>query len=504
MKTRQQKITERLERFREAPIEGEPTFTASNIHYDASFRIQALTHGTIGLVHKMVRELGLIDLIDQEIELLKRHLPYHESDHVLNIAYNVLCGGHTLDDLELLRNNETYLKALGTTAIPDPTTAGDFCRRFAVDQIYALMEVINSIRVKVWKQQQSGFFDIARVDLDGVLVPTLGECKEGMDISYKGTWGYHALVASLANTQEPLFLVNRPGNRPSHEGAAAIIDKCIPLLQEAGFRRIVLRGDTDFALTANFDRWDANSIVKFVFGIDASENLTGIADDYPEDFYEELQRHVNQADVKVTRRERPENVKNVIVERRGYKQLVLESEDIGEFEYRPGKCAQNYRIVFIRKNIDVKHFGKVSMTETRYFFYITNDWDLSMEEVVWEANQRCNQENLGAQLLNGVHALRAPLKTLESNWAYMVITSLAWSLKAWMGLSLPETGTAIEKADDAAAKQKILGMEFRTFVNAMMAIPCQIIETGRKVVYRIIGWKPMMPVFVRLTTVFNC
>ena len=182
--------------------------------------------------------------------------------------------------------------------------------------------------------------------------------------------------------------------------------------------------------------------------------------------------------------------------------MRLVGEDIGVFEHQPGKCEKKYRVVFIRKHIEVTKYGVPIFPEIRYFFYITNDWEMSAEEVVWEANQRCNQENLGAQLKNGVCALRAPLKTLESNWAYMVIASLAWSLKAWLALSLPETGA--ERASDTTAKERIIGMEFRTFVNAVMAIPCQIIETGRKLVYRIIGWKPIMPVFHRLMTVFNC
>ena len=59
-----------------------------------------------------------------------------------------------------------------------------------------------------------------------------------MDIAYDGTWGYHPLVISLANTGEVLSLVNRPGNRPSHEGAAEQVDLAILLCREAGFRRI--------------------------------------------------------------------------------------------------------------------------------------------------------------------------------------------------------------------------------------------------------------------------
>ena len=104
--------------------------TATNIHYEISDKDRGIAHGGIGALHTMARQLGLIDAIDRRLHLLKLHLPYHESDHVLNLAYNALCGGTCLEDLELRRNDEAFLDALGARRIPDPTTAGDFCRRF--------------------------------------------------------------------------------------------------------------------------------------------------------------------------------------------------------------------------------------------------------------------------------------------------------------------------------------------------------------------------------------
>jgi hypothetical protein len=172
-------------------------------------------------MHLLARHTGLIELLDSRVDVLKRHLPYHESDHVLNIAYNALSGGTCLEDIELRRQDEVYLDALGAQRIPDPTTAGDFCRRFTREDVEQLMASINETRLKVWAQQGEKFFEQAIVDADGTLAPTYGECKQGMDVTFKGVWGYHPLVISLANTQEPLFLENRSGNRPSHEGAAA-------------------------------------------------------------------------------------------------------------------------------------------------------------------------------------------------------------------------------------------------------------------------------------------
>jgi hypothetical protein len=200
----------------------EPMFGTTNVLYDMSDRVKGFAAGGIAAILEMAKSTGLVEEIDRRLHLLKVHLPYHESDHVLNIALNFLAGGRCLEDLELLRNDEVYLDAIGAQRIPDPTTAGDFCRRFKPHHVEALMDVMNEVRLRVWKTQPASFFEEAVIEADGSLVESGGERKAGMDFSFKGTYGYHPLVVSLANTQEPLYLVNRSGNRPSQEGAARI------------------------------------------------------------------------------------------------------------------------------------------------------------------------------------------------------------------------------------------------------------------------------------------
>ena len=187
---------------------------ASNIHYEIAERTRAIAPGGIGAIHLLARKLGLIHDIDEDLHLLKRHLPYYESDHVLNIAYNLLSGGSRLEHLEVRRNDEVYLDALGAQRIPDPTTAGDFCRRFTEADVERLMDTFNETRLRVWKQQPEDFFEEAFIDADGTIAPSDGWCKQGVDIAYNGTWGYHPLVVSLANTAEPL-LPGQPQRQPA-------------------------------------------------------------------------------------------------------------------------------------------------------------------------------------------------------------------------------------------------------------------------------------------------
>lgn len=477
----------------------QPMFSASNIHYEIAERTRAVSAGGMGLIHKLVKRLQLDEAINRNLQLFKMHLPYFESDHVLNIAYNLLAGGTCLEHLELRRNDEAYLDALGTRRIPDPTTAGDFCRRFSQWDVFALQEVFNETRLKVWREQPPEFFEQAVIDGDGTQVVTTGECKQGMDINYKGEWGYQVLLISLANTCEPLYLVNRSGNRPSHEGADAYFDHAIDLCRRAGFRKITLRGDTDFMQSHKLDGWNADG-VEFYFGVDAMPNLYEIAESLPETAWQRLQRPPKYT-VKTQPRRRPQNVKQQVVIQRKFEDIRLVREYVAEFKYSPTLCENEYRMVVVWKDLEV-HKGQLKLFDKELcFFYITNDQDGTPAEIVFNANRRCNQENTIQQLAHGARALQAPVDNLVSNWAYMVMASLAWSLKAWAALSLPEQPRWSEKHREE--KRKLLTMDFSTFRNALINIPAQIVRTAGRLVYRLLAYNPWQPVFFRLLDQLN-
>ena len=492
LQNRKRRIRRRL-RDRQWADQPSPMFRANNIHYELADRVRGLGPGGIGAMHLLARRTGLVEAIDRRLHLLKVHLPYHESDHVLNIAYNLLAGGTCLEDIELWRNDEVYLDALGAQRIPDPTTAGDFCRRFEKHHIETLMNTVNNVRVKVWQQQPASFLEQAIIEGDGLMAETTGECKQGMDINYQGQWGYHPLLISLANTAEPLYIVNRSGNRPSHEGAAVRFDQAIALCKRAGFKRILLRGDTDFTQTKYLDGWHSAG-VRFIFGIDAMPNLIDIAESLENKAWNPLRRDAKYL-VKTVPRERPANVKQVIVQERGFENIRLVSEEVAEFDYAPGPCRRSYRIVVLRKNLSIERGELALFDEVRYFFYITNNRTMTASGIVRSANDRCNQENLIKQLKSGARALQVPVDNLLSNWAYMVMASLAWTLKAWFALLLPERGRWKEKHGDQ--KATVLGMGFKRFVNAFVRVPCQVVRSGGRLVYRLLAWNPWQSVFLR-------
>jgi hypothetical protein len=488
-------IERRLERAVVPNLTG-PVLGRANIAYELSERTKGTAHGGIGAIAKLVDACGLAGEIDASLDLLKLHKPYYESDHVLNIAYNALCGGQRLEDIEARRCDAVFLDGLGTQSLPDPTTAGDFCRRFDPDAVLALQEAINRARLKVWRGQPDAFFaQPAVIDADASIVPTDAATKQGMDISYNGVWGYSALVVSLANTKEPLYLGLLGANRPSHEGVIDYYDRAIAVCRDAGFTEIRLRGDTDFSLTTEFDRWDDDG-VRFVFGYDARANLIKRAEGTDQIYHELVTRAEAQIATTPTARARPRNVKDDIVRERNYKVLRQTAQDVVEFAYRPGNCQRDYRVVALRKNISVERGENVLFCEYRYFFYITNDRDLTADEVINQARQRCNQENLISQLKSGVRALHAPVNTLNANWAYMTMAALAWSLKAWCALLLPVNPRRAERHNEQ--RRRLLTMDFRTFLQAYIEIPCQIIRTGRRVRWRILAYNPWLGAFFRL------
>ena len=360
-----------------------PVIGRANVSYELAERTKAVSHGGMGAIVRLAERVELAQEIDDSLELLKIHRPYYESDHVLNIAFNALCGGTTLTDIEARRQDRVFLEGIGAVSLPDPTTAGDFCRRFDEDSVMQLQEAINRSRLRVWAAQDSAFFCTrAVIDADASIVPTDAETKQGMEIA-----------------------------RP---------------------------------------------------------------------------------------RRKARRVKDGVVRERKFKVLRTTSEDVCEFDYRPGACKKDYRVVALRKDLSVERGEDVLFHEYRWFFYITNlaAETTTADEVVMEARRRCDQENLISQLKGQVRALHAPVNTLVANWAYMVMAALAWSLKAWCALLLPVSARWAKTHQEQ--RRRLLTMEFRTFRQAIIDIPCQIVTGKRQVRGRVLSWNPWLGVFFRL------
>lgn len=473
-----------------------PMIRPVNTKMELAQKQHAVACGGLAAIIQLIKTLRLRDELNRAARVLKLHLPYDEADHIFNIAFNLLAGGTCLDHIEHRRNDEAYLDALGAERIPDPTTAGDFCRRFSHIQLIEVMQAINRVRQTVWKQQEDSFFDCATIEADGTIVETAAEKKEGIGISYKGKWGYHPLVVTLAETQELLYIHNRPGNQVSEQDSAFFYDLAIEQCKKAGFRKIVLRGDTAFSSTEKLDRWDESG-VKFVLGYSAYPNLCEIADSLPKNAWERLDRSATASDTK-TRAKRPK-VKEAIVIANGYKNKRLCGESYAEFEYRPTACERSYRMVAVRKDIDVTSGQHLLFSEEKYFFYISNESAdaVPAREIIRASNKRCDQENTISQL-KASGTLSAPLDNLESNLAYMVFASLAWTLKMWSGMLIQVKGNECQQRVRRETRQRIMRMEFWTYLNSLMLIPAQVIRSSRRRIFRLLTYRPSVDLLMTL------
>lgn len=492
IRRRERRIRRRLARSA-SDDRGKPMISGANTRYELAERSGGTSHGGLAAIHAFAQRIGLPKCIDAKLHLFKRRCPYYESDHVLNFAYNALCGGTCLQDMELRRNDEFFLESIGTERIPDPTTAGDFCRRFHPYHINRLQDAFDEVRLGVWKKQDHAFFEQATIEMDGTIVETTGQCKAGMDMSYKGIWGYHPLVLSLAETGEVLRLVNRSGNQTSQDGAAEEADRAIDLCRRAGFRKIMLRGDTAFTQTIHLDRWQEEG-VKFLFGMKAYPGLVDIAENVALEDWKPLPRPPKY-NPKTANRVRPKNVREQVVAKRGYNNKRLAAEWVTEVPYSPTDCKQTYRLVIVCKELEVTEQGRL-FDDCKYFFYLTNESkrELKTNEVVYESNARCDQENILAQL-NQCRALHAPVDNLESNWAFMVMTALSWNLKSWIGLSVPVSGRW--KEQHLKERRDVQRMEFKRFIDQFVRLPAQIIRGGRQLTVRLLSWNESLHVFNR-------
>ncbi len=452
--------------------------TSQKIGYEIGGNVEATPFGGLFAMHRLVTRLGLVKAIDTNLELLKIHLPYHESDHVLTLAYSVLCGGTRLEDVDRLRNDVPLMNGLGARLLPDPTTTGDFLRRFAEADLLTLMDAVNSVRPALWRGRGADLLgEVAYLDVDGTIVPTTGELKQGMDISYKGIWGYAPLLVTLANTREALLVVNRPGNAPSHLDAATWIDKAIALVAPHT-KRVCVRGDTDFALTANFDRWAEQ--VDFVLGTDNIAALRARAEALDPSAWKRLQRPARYETTTGMTRARRHNRKQEVIAERGFVNLKLNHEEVAEFTYRPGKCGRGYRVVVVGKNISRSKGEDVLIDEIRYFFYFTTYTadTHTAARIVELANDRCDQENIIGQFKSGINALHAPVDDLHSNWAYMLIAALAWNIKSWHAMMM-------HRKHDRAGFTR---MEFKRFLDTVIRIPAMVVVRARAIVVRLVAY----------------
>ncbi len=426
--------------------------------------------GGLSLAATLVTKLGIPKLINAGLSLLESHRPFHESDHVLTHVYNLFVGGSAIEDIADLQHSEPVRRMLGTDRIPDPSTAGDFLRRFGEEDIESLDGVIDQVHQNAWKQRWGRRKQkLGIIDVDSHVHHVYGHQKEGADFTYKGGFGYHPLVISIAGTQECLRLVNRSGNTASADGTAEHLKELVPMLKSR-FKRILVRGDSAFARQDIFDTCDANGMY-FAMVSSTQKNFQGLADAIKERHWRPFRAKEDQPSGKRKKRKRGKNLRSKRARERGKRDLKLEKQWISEINYQPARSARTYRLIVRRQRIEESNQGEL-FELWRYRYVLTNlPRSESTESVIRQTYRRCDQENVIEQLQSGVAAMRMPTGSLLANHAFLLCARLAQNFKAWLAM--------------LALGDETMRWEWKRFRKAFVYVAAKVTTSGRSWIVRL-------------------
>jgi len=429
-------------------------------------------YGGLALAARLSATLKLPQAIDRDIKLFKRHSPFHESDHVLTHVYNLFVGGDNIEDIADLQHSEAVCRMLGAGRLPDPTTAGDFLRRFSQEDIDALDRVTDQMHLATWKRRYGRKKQaLGIVDIDSHVHHVYGNQKEGADFTYKGGFGYHPLVLSLAGSQECLRLVNRPGNIASADGAAEQLQGVAWLLKTR-FRKVLVRGDSAFARQDLYEACERNGF-DFAFVSPVQKNFEALADSIPQGRWRVFDPHATKTRAidAADRRLRRGNLRRAKARERGKYDMKLEKQWMAEIPYTPARSGNTYRLIIRRQLIEESFQGRF-FEVWRYRYAITNlPGSVTTAEVLRLTYQRCDQENIVEQLQSGVAAMRMPTGTLLANAALLACARIAHNFKAWLAmLALPE---------------EVMRWEWKRFRKAFVFLAARVVLNARQTLVRI-------------------
>lgn len=456
---------------------GRPVSRLPRLHAEMDKRAPVTAYGGVALVLDLWRSLRLPSLIDQSVTVLKRHVPYHESDHVLAQVLNLYSGGTCIEDQAVIQHDPAILRMAGAERLPDPTTAGDFLRRFDDKSnpgaLAALRNCVDKVQVRVLKrlkkQKHAAMGNWGVVDVDSHVASFYARQKEGADFSYNGQWSYHPLLATLANTGDVLAVRNRPGNATSAAGVEELLDGVLPRVGEV-FGKVLVRADSAFDrqhLRRICDRRGAYfATVAREVGV---RPTTAAA--MEEDDWQRYTPPARRRPAPATRRRKGVDERNLKALRRGYNRRVKKDQWVSETIVAGQRGEPDYRLIIVRELLqDQTPVGAdVLLFELYEFRYIVTNLPAtcSTSEVVDLVYDRSDQENIIEQLKNGIEMWAMPTREFAANSAYLEIGRLAWSLGKWLAL--------------LALPLEVFRWEWKRFRRAFLYVPAAVITQARQV-----------------------
>ena len=454
------------------------------LHLESDPRGEITHYGGLVLAQQFVRRFCVAQRLDGALRLFKRHAPYHESDHVLALAYTLYADGRCLEDQVVLQGSEAVRRLVGACRIPDPTTAGDFLRRFKTAQdVESLSGVIEDIEEAVWSKLSRKVRarrkkrEFALVDLDGHVKALYGVQKEGADFGYDGRWSYQPLVVSLGGSGECLKVVNQPGNAHSSDAAAKAVKEVLPRVKRH-FRNAIVRGDTDFS-----DVFKAVMDERAYFAIGGrlyakrAALVEAIAEQNWKSFVPRADREERG---EPSRHGRTANWRRQKAAERGYRTLRTVEQWVSEIDYQPHGLDSPYRMIVRRVLIEETDGQGALFKHFRYRLVLTNlPRSYTPRQIIDLTYQRCDQENVIAQFGQGIAGWRMPVAEFMGNSAWLEIARLAWNLGKWIAqIALPS---------------EVVRWEWKRFRRHFVYIAAKVLKTGRRLVVRLAGSHRFLP-----------
>ena len=363
--------------------------------FNVSFRAVTLTaHAGIVLMRDFIEKLDLLNLIDEQVVVKKRERGYRESENILSLCWSAITGGSNLRDLDVLRGDEGISELLGVESMMAPTTAGEFLRDFTIGHLSQVRTVIRISRERVRKIQKNTRMTL---DMDASLYEQCSKKKEGSRMNYKGEVGYYPLFIFCAETKEMLNTYLMRGNARASSVALKFLKESLQSVEVK--KGLSLRADSEFYIWELIEFCEENEII---YGItaDQTKSMKAAIEAIPENHW------------------------------RAYD----EGAQVAELQFAPNH-RQPHRYI-VKRHRATDNEGNVYW---KYHVVITNDRLRGARKVMRWALGRCAMENLIKEHKRDFGFEKMPSQKFHANWAWLLISQLAWNLVAWFSrLCLPQ------------------------------------------------------------------
>jgi hypothetical protein len=412
-------------------------------------RQQITAHAGLVLIRELASRIGLPELFDRVVTVKERRRGYSPSQQVLALCETLIAGGECLDDVALLRADAAQARLRGH-ALPDPTTLGRFLRRFSLGHLGQLNRALDELFARVHPLLDR---ETVTLDLDATYVETHAPVgsRQGARGTYAGKVAWHPLLCFVAGTGEWLHAKLRNGHAAASTGAIGFLRECLRRLPAA--TRVHLRADEGF------------------FG---------------QGFLAELERrsvtYAIGAPLLASVRARISEIREHDWQPSSYRT----GSEVASLSWKPKTWAKERRFVVRRDPVEPGEQLSLEGREWHYWALVTNDEERSADELESWHRAKANVENRIKEAKLGLGLDNLPSQRFHANWAYLLITLIAYNLLSWLKL------LALPMAERQSYAKRL---RFR-----FIAVAASVGRSGRRLVIRLQAAHPHLASFIEALT----